>query len=127
MFFVDQLDQSISAYTIAAPYGNKRWIRRFITNLFNFLVHNTFVLYKQFVLEHRADHAIFSKLIQGKCLHNYFMHQLGNGLLKTKINPPSLTTMTHIPISHLGKRSNCVHSSHQNYKPLKLETSVHYV
>ena len=66
MFFVDQLDQSISAYTIAAPYGNKRWIRRFITNLFDFSVHNTFVLYKQFVLEHRADHAIFLKLIKRK-------------------------------------------------------------
>jgi len=31
MFFVDQLDQSISEYTIAASYANKRWIRRHFT------------------------------------------------------------------------------------------------
>ena len=48
MGFVDQVDRSISKYSIARSYKRGRWIRRYIDTSFDIGLNNTFALYNEF-------------------------------------------------------------------------------
>ena len=65
--------------------------------------------YESKKIEKWADVPKFCALLKGKRLHNYFMHELGTGLIKKSVNSvtPTPVVNNEIPNSNLIKNILC--------------------
>ena len=69
--FKDQMDQSVSNYSTKQKVQTKtRWIRRFISNIFDFCIHNAYILHKVECSEtYRLKHTkFFEAVVSNKIL-----------------------------------------------------------
>ena len=112
MGYVDGMDQSISEYTVSRKYNNKRWIRRFITNIFDFTIQNSYVLYN-------TKYKKISGLpkVSPSRLHNFFMYNLTVGMLQANSNTTVPVIITEnvvnaVPSARSPKAVTCVHAGH---------------
>ena len=98
MYFVDQYDRSVASYSCSRPYKNgSRWVMRYIRIRFDHLLHNSYVLYKDYVQKYHDEDSPAKKLLRARSFHTFYITSVAIGLISSE--PEHLP-----PVSSLVKR-----------------------
>ena len=99
--FVDEMDRQLSHYSCARAFRNGNPTRRFISNLWDYCMHNCFILFRKYYeLPLNRDHkyAVMDRL---GTLRSEFYFQALFGLIGFKPDLPSLPSTLH-DLPHCG-------------------------